>query len=207
MPDPSPEKRHKPRKMPRQARSGATVDAILEAAARILETRGFEGYTTNAIAKLAGVSIGSLYQYFPTKEAITASLIAREAEALWQDIAAIDFRAGGRQPLEQLVRIAVDRQMRRPALARLLDLEEQRLPANEGTRHRGQQLHDVVGRCVDCACHATGPREAHAVGDVIAIIRGLVDAAGMRGERDRTVLLTRVNHAVFGYLTYQDGTG
>ncbi|MBR8500820.1 TetR/AcrR family transcriptional regulator, partial [Burkholderia cenocepacia] len=54
-----------PRKAPRQRRSVATVDAIVEAAARILERDGFDGYTTNAVAALAGVSIGSLYQYFP----------------------------------------------------------------------------------------------------------------------------------------------
>lgn len=52
-----------PRKRPRQARSVATFEAILEAAARILEIN------TNAVAELAGVSIGSLYQYFPSKDA------------------------------------------------------------------------------------------------------------------------------------------
>ncbi len=63
-----------PRKRPRQARSFATFEAILEAAARILESLGFAGFNTNAVAELAGVSIGSLYQYFPSKEALIVEL-------------------------------------------------------------------------------------------------------------------------------------
>ena len=62
-----------PRKKPGQGRSIATVEAILEAAARILETRGFVGYNTNDIASVAGVSVGSLYQYFPIKAAISGA--------------------------------------------------------------------------------------------------------------------------------------
>lgn len=70
------------RKRPRQARSVATFEAILEAAARILESLGFAGFNTNAVAELAGVSIGSLYQYFPSKEALIVELIRRERAKL-----------------------------------------------------------------------------------------------------------------------------
>lgn len=55
-----------PRKTPRQQRSQATVDAMVDAAARILATDGFAMMSTNRVAGVAGVSIGSLYQYFPT---------------------------------------------------------------------------------------------------------------------------------------------
>jgi len=64
-----------PRKRPRQERSKATVDAILDATARVLVKEGYDGLTTNAVATRAGVSIGSLYQYFPNKEALVAALI------------------------------------------------------------------------------------------------------------------------------------
>lgn len=67
-----------PRKEPAQARSKALVDAIIEATARVLIERGLEGLNTNEVATVAGVSIGSLYQYFPSKEALLASLIERE---------------------------------------------------------------------------------------------------------------------------------
>jgi AcrR family transcriptional regulator len=66
-----------PRKKPRQERSEATVDAILEATARVLCTTGYDRASTNRIALAAGVSIGSLYQYFPSKEALVAALAER----------------------------------------------------------------------------------------------------------------------------------
>jgi len=80
-----------PRKMPRQARSKATVDAIITAAAHILIERGYEGATTGRIAERAGVSIGSLYQYFPNKEALVAALIEGHANEIVRVIeAALD---------------------------------------------------------------------------------------------------------------------
>lgn len=62
------------RRQPAQARSRATVEAIVEAAAQVFEARGFERTTTNHIAERAGVSIGSLYQYFADKEEIFGSV-------------------------------------------------------------------------------------------------------------------------------------
>jgi len=66
-----------PRKEPRQARSQATVDAILVATARVLTRDGYDHASTNKVAEAAGVSVGSLYQYFPSKEALVAALIDR----------------------------------------------------------------------------------------------------------------------------------
>jgi AcrR family transcriptional regulator len=71
-----------PRKAPRQSRSQATVTAILDATARILIERGFAAASTNAVAERAGVSVGSLYQYFPNKEALIAALHARHGEQM-----------------------------------------------------------------------------------------------------------------------------
>jgi AcrR family transcriptional regulator len=65
------------RKEPRQARSQATVDALLTATARVLVRDGYDRASTNRVAETAGVSVGSLYQYFPTKEALVAALIDR----------------------------------------------------------------------------------------------------------------------------------
>jgi AcrR family transcriptional regulator len=66
-----------PRKKPRQQRSQATVDAILDATARVLCTTGYDRASTNRVALAAGVSVGSLYQYFPSKEALVAALVDR----------------------------------------------------------------------------------------------------------------------------------
>jgi AcrR family transcriptional regulator len=71
-----------PKKWPRQARSRATFDAIVEAAARLLAERGYTALTTNHIAEQAGVGIASLYEYFPDKDAV----VARVADRLVQGV-------------------------------------------------------------------------------------------------------------------------
>ncbi len=70
-----------PRK-PQQARAREKVELILEAAIRLLEKGGVSALTTNAIAETAGVSIGTLYQYFSNKEAILDGLADREISAM-----------------------------------------------------------------------------------------------------------------------------
>lgn len=75
MPSPKARTALKPRRAPVQARSRATVEAILTAAARIFSTQGYAAGTTNRIAERAGVSIGSLYEYFPNKDALLAALV------------------------------------------------------------------------------------------------------------------------------------
>ena len=66
-----------PRKRPRQQRSQATVEVILDATARVLCSTGYDHASTNRVALAAGVSVGSLYQYFPSKEALVAALVER----------------------------------------------------------------------------------------------------------------------------------
>ncbi|AWV02106.1 TetR/AcrR family transcriptional regulator [Burkholderia sp. JP2-270] len=189
-----------PRKAPRQRRSVATVDAIVEAAARILERDGFDGYTTNAVAALAGVSIGSLYQYFPNRDALTAALAERESAHLLDDVERAAALSSCDDVLRALVRAAVTHQMRRPVLARLIDFEEARLPL-------GVRTERVADRIRSTLLHALGLRDApRVVGpevvahDLLAIVKGIVDAAGARGETDADALEARAWRAVRGYL-------
>lgn len=76
-----------PRKTPRQERSRVLVEAILDAASRILVLQGREGVTTNGVAVVAGVSIGSLYQYFSNREAIIAAVAQRHAHQIYHRVA------------------------------------------------------------------------------------------------------------------------
>ncbi|AXK61665.1 MULTISPECIES: TetR/AcrR family transcriptional regulator [Burkholderia] len=78
----------KPRKHASQQRSRATVDALVEATARILVKEGFDKASTNRIADKAGVSIGSLYQYFPGKEALVAAVGERHRRELMDTVRA-----------------------------------------------------------------------------------------------------------------------
>jgi AcrR family transcriptional regulator len=72
----------RPRKKPVQKRSQVTVDAIIEAAARSFVREGYASATTNRIAEVAGVSVGSLYEYFPNKASLLLALIGRQVDDL-----------------------------------------------------------------------------------------------------------------------------
>lgn len=89
-----PEKR--PRRVPNQERARVLVAAILEASAHVLEVHGFEGATTARIAAKAGVSVGSLYQYFGTKESVFDALTAELIERLLLAAAPVVAEEGGR---------------------------------------------------------------------------------------------------------------
>jgi AcrR family transcriptional regulator len=78
-----------PRRRPRQARAQATVDAIIQATARVLVEDGYDRASTNRIAQAAGVSIGSLYQYFPSKEALVAALVEAHVDRMMEAVTRI----------------------------------------------------------------------------------------------------------------------
>lgn len=78
----------KSRRTPRQARSSETVSAILEAAAQVLEAGGLAAFTTNAVAERAGVSIGTLYQYFSDKNALLMALAGQEMQRALENVGA-----------------------------------------------------------------------------------------------------------------------
>ncbi len=71
-----------PRKLPKQERSRITVEAILEATTHILVEEGYQNANTNRIANRAGISIGSLYQYFPNKESLMTALIEQHSNEM-----------------------------------------------------------------------------------------------------------------------------
>ncbi|QGZ63268.1 TetR/AcrR family transcriptional regulator [Paraburkholderia acidisoli] len=188
------------RKRPMQRRSAATVEAILEAAARILEQGGLAGYTTNAIAERAGVSVGSLYQYFPNRDALTAALIERESAPLLAAAEVASTASSCEAVLRGLIRAAVAHQMHRPELARLLDFEERRLPLDERDARVGERIHATLMRAFDLPDAPRLEDRQTAVDDVFAIVRGMIDAAGARGEIHAEALEARVTRAVVGYL-------
>lgn len=192
-----------PRKSPKQERSARTVEAILQSAAHILETRGVDGYNTNAIAARAGASIGSVYQYFASKDAITAALIAADNEGL---VSALDGAAALIDPhaaLDAMIAAAANHQLRRPRLAQLLDLEERRLAqlALHGDT-KPALLHRRVVKVVE---RIFGPHDdmSRVCADLIVITRALCDAAGESEDTSHGALQDRIGKAVRGYLREQ----
>jgi AcrR family transcriptional regulator len=114
-----------PRRRPRQERSRETVEAILEAAAQVFERHGYAAGTTNRIAERAGVSIGSLYQYFPNKDAIVVELarrhIAEMGQIAWPALnALVDETPPLREGLTAIVLGTVELHRKSPQLHRVL---------------------------------------------------------------------------------------
>lgn len=136
-----------PRKRPRQERSKATVDSILAATARVLVRQGFDGLTTNAVATTAGVSIGSLYQYFPNKEALVGALIERHMEEMnalvlaeLTRVALLPIAQGARAVIELTIRAhAID-----PELHRVLTEQVPRVGRLAKLRDLDQLCHRMV---------------------------------------------------------------
>jgi len=108
-----------PRKVASQERSRLTVDALLEATARVLIKEGYDRASTNKIAAVAGVSIGSLYQYFPSKEALVAAVIDRHMQQVSQVARNALIKVAAR-PIEiaarEFVSVAIDAHRVNPKL-------------------------------------------------------------------------------------------
>ncbi|WP_369834665.1 TetR/AcrR family transcriptional regulator [Cronobacter dublinensis] len=181
-----------PRKLPRQARSRALVEAIIEATARIFERAGPAACTTNAVAERAGVSIGSLYQYFPNRRALTAALVARERGQLVAAFSAAATRPAAQERLSAMIHAAVAYDFARPALAAALDGEE---AAPAFAPHQQETL-AALHRCVMAAIG----RDETAAWDVIALAQGMIAMVARRSESDGPALARRIERAVFGYL-------
>ncbi|AUX41145.1 TetR family transcriptional regulator [Sorangium cellulosum] len=124
----------KPRKEPRQARSRFLVEAIIEAAARVFDAHGYDGANTNLVARTAGVSVGSVYQYFPDKDALVTALHERHVRQMLELLEQVDAAADGsslREATEVLVQKSLDVHRTEPRLQRLLHAD---LPTLEQKR-------------------------------------------------------------------------
>jgi AcrR family transcriptional regulator len=131
-----------PRKQPQQDRSRLTVEAILEATTHILTQEGYDKANTNRIAERAGISIGSLYQYFPNKESLMAALIEQHSDEIAQ-LMESKLKDLSNAPLEiaipALIKAVIAAHAIDPCLHQVLSEE---IPRSE----RSQQVHKADER-------------------------------------------------------------
>ncbi|UWM51889.1 TetR/AcrR family transcriptional regulator [Streptomyces carpaticus] len=153
---PSADRRLQPRRKPRQVRAELTRDRILSAAAHVFAEYGYAAGTTNRIAERARVSIGSLYQYFPNKDAILAELLLRHIDrGTWTRADRLDLSAGSLEAtVRVLVRDAIDNHRDDPQLLRIMieeaPLSQELLDAMERHgRDRVAQVRDFLARHPD----------------------------------------------------------
>jgi AcrR family transcriptional regulator len=204
-----PKARIRPRKKPVQRRAEETVGVILRAAARVLGRRGYAGTTTNHIAAEAGVSIGSLYEYFPGKEAIVVALVHRHldhARVLLEQSFGEELPGAHERPLEETVRALVEAMVALhkddPKLHRVL-FEEAPIPAE--IRARVAQMEETGAQAIE-ALIAAHPEarvaDAHVAARlVVEVVEGathrwVLDGKGRPVSTDRmaeelTLMLVR----------------
>jgi len=189
-----------PRRRPRQARSRQTCTDILIAAADVLRNGGASAFNTNAIAERAGVSVGSLYQYYPTKEAILATLIREMRRAMRTDLAeAVAKGESGdlSTAVHELIEASLRHHLRDPVLADALERAEDELPMDAET----DALKADMAALVVAVLERHGiDRPDQAARDLIAMCHGLIHAAVRSGEADFADLSRRLNRAAMGYL-------
>ena len=142
----------KPRKKASQERSRATVDALVEATARILVREGFEKTSTNRIAEVAGVSVGSLYQYFPGKEALVAAVIDRHNEEIMALVRAALVEVA-EMPIEKAVRrlvtVAIEAHRIKPELHRVVAEQIPRAGKLDVEAYN-REIHALVRAYLEC---------------------------------------------------------
>lgn len=198
------ESRLRPRKRPVQGRSRVTVEAILEAAARLFVRLGYANTTTNGIAELAGVSVGSLYEYFPNKGSILLALLTRQVDAtLLLMRARLEAVRGG--SLEQIVatiaRTVIEAHYKELALNRLLIASMTRVAQ---WRHMEQVSFSAAELMRDALAHLIDDpvRLEHAAFTVETLVEGLLQRTILFAHRLPGYPLEKELIAVLtGYLT------
>jgi AcrR family transcriptional regulator len=191
------------RKQPRQARSRATVDAIVQAGTRVLGGKGWAGFNTNEVAEVAGVSIGSLYQYFPDKLSLVDAIRHRHFEEVQQVVNAAGQRGLSlARRLEGLVRGMIEVHHSNPALHRAL-LDE--VPSLKGVESAHTVFEEEYLRGYQAVVAAIRPRSRRktieAAAQVISsAIEGVIHDAARRGTLGSTTLRRELLDLVRAYL-------
>ncbi|WP_437545018.1 TetR/AcrR family transcriptional regulator [Sorangium sp. So ce367] len=182
------------------------MDAIIEATVRVLLARGYEGTTTIAVAERAGVSVGSLYQYFPNKESLVAALAERHASAL---VACVDDALAAADPsdpeaaVRAFLRAGLDPHRISPALHRILNEQVPRIGPLAGVMETSRKLAALLER------HLAAHRARLAVSDVRVaafVVETVLEALAHRAVFERPELIgtaqleAEATTLVFAYL-------
>jgi AcrR family transcriptional regulator len=214
IPRPPAADRASPRRRPIQARSRATTAAILEAAARVFAEHGYAAGTTNRIAERAGVSVGSLYEYYPNKDAILVALV----EAHFRDVGArvaeqVAAVEGQGLPLATLIGRFVDLMVALhrddPALHRVL-FEEAPRPSRVRRMLLDVEraLAAAFERLLRASPEVAVPDTALAAHVVVQIVEGLTHRVVLYARSPATVARVRdeIVRVVVGYLAVPGGS-
>lgn len=191
------------RKPPRQQRSRATVDTIIDAAIRVLESRGWADFTTNEVAAVAGVSVGSLYQYFADKFALAEMIRQRHLGSVL-DALSISGEWSESGTLDERVVCLIDGVIAvhsiNHALHRVL-LDEVPLAARSNYADFEREYQRRYRVVIESSSKTRDPARDDVAGRVLAAaVEGVVHAAARNGELDSPVLKVELVALVCAYL-------
>ncbi|PWK81538.1 TetR family transcriptional regulator [Fulvimonas soli] len=169
------------RRAPRRRRGHERVAALLEAAAACFVEKGYDGATMTGIAARAGAAIGSLYQFFPTKEALALALAAAYADALERQLQRLAARSAGWTPehlAAQLVRLLGAFRRRHPAFAALAEAAatQPALRTLAVRRRLREGLRELLRG------HAPGLAEAELQAAAVVVLQLMKAAVALGGE-------------------------
>jgi AcrR family transcriptional regulator len=194
------------RNRPRQARSRATVEVILDAAVRVFEKEGSEAATTAHIADVAGVSVGTLYQYFGNRDAILDALQDREFEratAMMERVLASATNLGKRELARAVIEQLFALYHAAPALHRLLAVEGLRVTPTERVQAFDARIIGMIKTFLMSAALPLGRQRVDAAAFVVyqsvraSMLAYLIEApAGV----DQRALVDELTELVVGYL-------
>jgi AcrR family transcriptional regulator len=194
-----------PRKTPRQARALATQEAIVEAAAHIIAGGGLAAFNTNVVAERAGVSIGSLYQYFPNKDALMVALIkrglGRQLDTFGAAVNAVPDNADLTAVVRSLIQAAMQHHRDNSLLATAIDHEEARLPIQADLEHNLRSAGEWVRTALLRHNPAINPiRLDRATRTLPALVRAVTDAWANLTPPQLDVAEEEAVRSVLGYL-------
>jgi AcrR family transcriptional regulator len=194
-----------PRKKPQQRRSRVTIDTIFEATIQVLLANGLDRITTIQIAERAGVSIGSLYQYFPNKRALLAAVVKRHVGEVVDTTIAACKSVHGKTIGEMCVTMMaafVDAKTRRPEVSRALYLPSAAVNADaivkEESGRCAQAVHDMLLTASDAKFAQAQMVSRVLIGSIVGPTRAVIEAGGNRSTFE--MLKLHLTALSLGYL-------
>lgn len=187
------------RRVPQQERGHRRVASLLGAAAEVMAEAGYELTTMCAIAERAGSSVGSLYQFFPNKEALAEALRAGyigEVEALWSTLARRAKELTAEELAAEVVKAEVDFAQRHRAFLALLDA-----PVTANSWNRRERIASSIAQVLMASNPQMSREDARQAGAVVhQIVKGMLTLYARAGARKKAAVAREFGAVLLGYL-------
>jgi AcrR family transcriptional regulator len=190
-----------PRRIPIQERGEKRVTGLLQAAAAIFAEVGFEAATMRDIAERAGGSIGSLYQFFPSKDVVARELktrYCRELKELWASLVAVSAKTTTSRLVDQFLNVTIRAIEERPAIIRLMDAPRSTNPAADIRESLRQQLVELFLTRKP----RMSPIKAHRYAEItVQMVRALLWLYVDAEPSEQPALVAEIKSALVSYLS------